>query len=264
MLSSKSKEEKGIWQFFQGFYVLSIPSSPRKPQISKNLKEAGIEKFEIIDFEPASKTKNDSEGVSCTLGDIFAHSVCDNTCLNIAENHFKLIQRAKDNNLENVVIFEDDALFDLPINFNKIKEVTAWLSSNDWDIFYFGYCPWPLPFSVIKNKNIVKLYNPLCLHCYALSAKGINKILDAKKNFKDMHVDKFIGCNVNLNKYGIFPAISFQSDDPALFVRAQKSLPIKVSFRSISKILEIISIFMPIVLITIIIFILYKIKKKYL
>ena len=204
--------------------------------------------------------------MDCKVSNILAHNACDSTCLNIAENHFKLIQRAKDNNLENVIIFEDDALFDLPINFKKLKEVVSWLTTVDWDIFYFGYCPWPIPFNIVRNKNIVKLYNPLCLHCYALSSKGINKILDAQKDYKGTHIDKYIGCDISLNKYGIFPAISFQSDEPALFLEAQKKLPIKftLTFRTVSRSLEILSIIIPIILVGIIIYILYRLKKRYL
>ena len=224
--------------YFKKFLILSITDSPRQEDMKKNLDSCSISNYEIVEFPTSNKTVNDGRS-NLNILDIITHTHCDETCRNITQNHFSLIQRAYSEGLENVVILEDDARFELPLNISRINSAIAWLGRNDWDLFYFGHCPWPIPFSIPRSLNVVKVFTPLTAHAYALSKNGMRKVL----RYKDMckHIDK-IYSSLDLEKFAIFPSISFQCIEPALFKRVK--LPL--SFNSISKGLEITAFILPI------------------
>ena len=108
-----------------------------------------------------------------------------------------------------MLIFEDDARFNIPINKKRISKVFRWLKTNEnkWDIFYFGYAPWPVIFSRIESDSIVQLYHPLLSHSYIINRRGMRKILKMKYN--NINYDVFLAKS-NLKKYGMFPAICYQ------------------------------------------------------
>lgn len=249
-----------LWTFFNKIVIITIPNSKRIEEVKKNLSTIGIQNYVIREFKPAKKTINDGGKKVDTLYDIYKHNICDETCKNIASNHLKLIQEAYDENAENILILEDDAIFER-ISINRLLKVISWLTRNDWDMFYFGYCPWPILASLPVNQNIVKIFSPYCTHCYAINKSGINKLVKNFNNYKNEHIDYWYSKQKNISKYAIFPAISFQSNDPALFKKAVQKIGVDISFTTISKLLEVVSIIIPIFIVFIIIYIFYKIKS---
>lgn len=247
------------WNYFKAFYVLSIQNSPRIPVVSRALKRAGIRNFEIVEYFSANKIVNNG-GDNNSLFNIFMHNGSDETSENIVNNHFSLIQKAYDKNLENIVIFEDDAEFEIPFDKDDLKNAFSWLSSNDWDIFYFGYCQWPFLWSSFKTPNVISVSSPLGAHGYALSRKGMKKILTARAHCVNMQIDKFLA-SLSIEKYALYPSICFQSKDPAIYTEGLKRLKLedKISFKTTSKLFENISLFIPVFTICIIVYIIYKI-----
>ncbi|MDC0230795.1 hypothetical protein OAK19_02425 [Aureispira] len=247
-----------LWTFFTKIIIITIPNSKRINALKENLYKVGITKYEIREFKPAQKISNDGGKNIKTFSQISKHDVCDETCQNIANNHLTLLKKAAANDYDNILILEDDALFD-PITPSKLYNIISWLTRNKWDIFYFGYCPWPVLASVPVNKHIVKVFSPYCAHCYSVSRRGLRKIINSVNNqVKISHIDKFYA-KQDLLKYAAFPALSFQSDDPALFKKAISNIGVNMSFRSISKTLEVFSLIIPLLIIFIIIYIGYKI-----
>jgi len=247
-----------LWSYFGKIVVLTIPNSKRIPMIKSQLKYIGIINYDIETFTPAKKIKNNGTD-NITFTDILKHKICDETCQNIAKNHFTIIQDAYDANLENILIIEDDAEFHT-ITSDQLYKTIAWLSNHRWDMFYFGYCPWPKLLSIPVSLNIVRVLTPLTTVCYAVSRRGMKKILDNKKGYDGGHIDKFYASHANLEKYAIFPAIVFQSDAPGLYQSAMKKLYLNISFTKLSKVFEVISVITPILIIFTIIFLIYKIK----
>ena len=88
-----------------------------------------------------------------------------------------------------------------------------------------------------------------------IDVQGMEKILEVSKYYDKLpqHIDKIYG-KKNWNKYGIFPAICFQSEDPALFKKAVEKLPIKLRFKSLSRFTEYSSVIIPILIILIIVY----------
>ena len=189
-----------IWNFFDVKYVLSTPNSKRKNDLKENFKLAGLNDYEILDFTPSKqyinngKNNNSGEGgeENLSLKMIQKHKICDDTCMNIANNMFTMTKKAYDLGANNMIIFEDDARFKIPINLRKLRRVVKWLATHEWDIFYLGYCQWPYPVSFFTTKDIVKLTSPLCLHSYCLSRSGMKKVIEESKFYNQFpqHIDK--------------------------------------------------------------------------
>lgn len=251
-----------LWDFFDKIYVISIPSSTRKNQLRDNFKKSKIKEYEIIDFTPAKKTINDgSDKQNLSITNIMSHSFCDSTCENIGNNHLSLIKQAYTLNLKNVLIFEDDALFEFPLDFDKLERVKNWLSTNQWDMFYFGYCSYPLPLILPINRDVIKIYSPYLAHAYAINKTGINYIMNNLEKFEKQHIDGVFG-KLPLNKYGIWKNICFQSNDPALFKSAMNKIGLDITFKSLTKFLEYFCICFPIIIIIIVILCYKFIKRK--
>lgn len=218
-----------MWDYFDGIYILTTPNSQRLNGLIKNLNKVGINKYKIFTIEPVGTGVN--SGSNPSINDILNHSCCDKVCKDIAKNHYTMIKDAWDRGLQSLLIFEDDARFDLPLNRMKLKSVVKWLKNNEWDLFYFGHCPWPKLNAEKVNKHVVKVSTPLTTHSFCLSRNGMKKILSNKKF--NQHIDKTLA-ESNTKKYAVYPSICFQSIDPGLYRR----IGLPISFRTLSKSLE--------------------------
>lgn len=251
-----------MWDFFDKIYVVSIPSSKRKKELALNFQRVGIKNYEIIDFVPSSKVINDGGEKDLSVLDIFCHNFCDSTCENITKNHLSLIQFANKLNLNNILIFEDDAVFETPIDNAKLNRVKEWLSTNEWDMFYFGFCLYPIPLVLPTNStDVVKLCTPYLAHSYALNRSAIKYISNNIHLFRGKHIDG-VYANLDLKKYGIWKSVCFQSSDPALFKRAMDKIGMDFDLKGISKFLENVSIAVPTIIIFVLLFLMYKFYGK--
>jgi len=82
-----------------------------------------------------------------------------------AISHLTIIKNAKELNLKNVFIFEDDFQFD-NYDLNYIEKAFSELP-NDWDIFYLGYNP--LEKLISYSDELYKINSSWCLHAYAIN-----------------------------------------------------------------------------------------------
>ena len=120
---------------------------------------------------------------------------------------------------------------------------------------YFGYTPYPYPLSYLVSSCIVKVFSPMLTHAYAVSRKGMKKILALKQQYDNnpIQYDKFLAYS-NLSKYAIFPSINFQNIDPKLYRNALYLLNCpNIPYYYISRFIEYFSIIFPIAIIIIII-----------
>lgn len=262
---------QNIWDFFDGKYVLSTPKSKRKERLKTNFHAVGLYDFEIVEFAPSKKydqnNQNDSTGEggvqNQTLLSTASHKVCDETCRNIANNMFALAKKGYDAGHNHIIIFEDDARFSIPFPYKKMYKAVKWLATHEWDIFYLGYCQWPKLVSWMVTTSVVKLTSPLCLHGYCLSRSGMEKVIKMQKyyNIAPQHVDKLYG-EKNWKKYGIFPAICFQEEAPALYKKAIEKFPVDIEFKSMSRFTEYSSVLLPFIIVIIILFIIVHTFSK--
>lgn len=234
------------WDFIDKTFVMSTED---RPDICDHLLDIGL-KHEVVVF-PRIGHANNVSGQTLTLWDIICHNCTDHVSNRIAENHIDLIKRALSSNHRNVLIFEDDARFELPLPMEKLARVGQWLSENEYDLFYLGHCPWPLLFSFLLTRDIVRITSPYTCHAYIVSQSGMKKILHhvSQRDISklDIHYDRFIN-QIDLLKFGVYPSINFQNRDPALYREGmQRLLPSScyIPFRWMIRSLETLSIVLP-------------------
>jgi len=146
-----------------------------------------------------------------------------------ATSHLECIKDAKRNNYNNVLILEDDMLFDDNIiqAFFEINETVK--VPENFDIFFLGYnsnCGYRY------DRNVINLLSAQCAHSYIVSNKAFDEILnnfdkdwsefkewnerigdEDKQNFDVKAIDLFyakIICHRLKNSFGIYPMISYQ------------------------------------------------------
>jgi GR25 family glycosyltransferase involved in LPS biosynthesis len=137
-------------------------------------------------------------------------------------SHMNVLKTAKELNLPNVLIFEDDVILDDNIG-DKFSNIISQIPS-EWDMLYFGGNH-EGGFSQV-SENIVKINHTYALQMYAVNAKCYDTIID----FLQDRIDKVINGNVtpkpsvaadffiallqpSINCYCIRPHLSWQSQD---------------------------------------------------
>ena len=156
-----------LWSYFSKIIIITIPNSDQN-RIKKQLKFIGMDNYEIRVFKPAKKTSNNCGGKnSISLKQLLKHEVCDTTCQNIANNHFTIIQEAFDNNYENILIMEDDVIFQSITDHNYLKQSLGY--PHIIGIFFILGIVLGQYYSQFQFIQIFSKYLPLCsvtvMHC---------------------------------------------------------------------------------------------------
>jgi glycosyl transferase family 25 len=137
-------------------------------------------------------------------------------------SHLNVIKMAKELNLKNVLIYEDDVEFDSNIS-EKFESIIPQIPE-DWDLIYFGGNHQG-PIKQI-SENIFKLSHTYALQMYAVNSKSydtiidfledkVNKVLDKKVSFKpSVAADFYLSLlQPKLNCYCIRPHLTWQIQD---------------------------------------------------
>jgi GR25 family glycosyltransferase involved in LPS biosynthesis len=112
----------------------------------------------------------------------------DDGAAGCAASHIGVIKLAKERGLENVLIFEDDAIF--VNNFEgNINSVLSELSFNKWGMFYLG-CRLISPASKV-SKHIAKTSGAYTTHAYAVHHSLYDTILSYKTSPLIKAIDVF-------------------------------------------------------------------------
>jgi glycosyl transferase family 25 len=98
-------------------YINLEHRTDRKLQIEGELRWTNIPEEKIIRIDAI---KNENGAIGCTM------------------SHIKCIKLAKELNLENVLILEDDFSFRKDNFINRINQLKNFIEINDWDIFLFS------------------------------------------------------------------------------------------------------------------------------
>ena len=235
---------------FDKWYIITLENRDTS-DIINNLKNAGVTKYEPLFYKPLHTNNTLNNEWTCK----------NNVCENLFMNTYQTLKKAYDNNFNNVVILEDDARFELPLNKKKISHVLDWMNNNEWDLFYLGHTSYT-PFGMLKTRYIVKPTKPLLAHAIIFSKTGIYKVLHAmeytilynRDNIK--HVDFFYNSIPNLKQYAVFPSISYQNRCPALVPKYINN------YNRLFYCLEIISVIVPFMIIIILIFLIILLIYK--
>ena len=199
-----------IQDFFkESFYINLDTRVDRKEQFENEINEYNLKTF--IKRYPACTPKIDDVGDDYQLLGYRKHGAC-------GRSHRNIVQYAKDKNLENILIFEDDATFYNDGEISAIEIIERALDTlngiSDWDLFYMG----GIIFDDEINKpfdNLLKVDKILTTHAWGINKKCYDTILkyrpgDGFSDEFDSPIDGNIGLNTNLNKFLAYPLAIYQ------------------------------------------------------
>ena len=135
-------------------------------------------------------------------------------------SHIQVLKAAYEQNLNNILVFEDDFLPTAAYSEEKLQTVIDFMKSNDdWDIMHLGYI-------VIKDDNngvstifdakhvsedIVQ-YNACCTDALCYSKRAIKKIIVTYEDYLGtMHYDRYLSAHADLKNYCVLPMIFDQN-----------------------------------------------------
>ncbi len=215
-----------MWSLFDSVEVITVPGSDRMAGLKENLKAAlfDMEDVTINTFERVKKKTPKSYSMF-SVPFVKDDSCCDEVCKDAGRHHVEIIKKNyADPKKKRILIFEDDARFDMPFNSKKIKKILGWLKENDQcDILYFGSLPF---LSYPVNSYILKTYKPYLIHCYCLNRSGMKKILDAVDCEKGSVMDVQFANIPTLEKYSVYPSINNQ-ESPGDYAKSALSKYVK-------------------------------------
>lgn len=123
-------------------------------------------------------------------------------------SHRNIIQYAKDNNLENILIFEDDVFFK-DNGIEIIEKSLDSLSKIEWDVYYFSANIFDNPLNLI-DENFLIVHGCYCVHAYAVHNKAYDRLLKYNPE-TDVPIDAYITTN-SFKKYAAYPLAVSQYD----------------------------------------------------
>lgn len=184
--------------FDKVFYINLERRNDRRIKVEETLINSGIknfERFEGVDGQQIDFSKYKKE-IKLLKGE-----------LGILETHISLIQKAKDENLQSILIFEDDILFT-----NEIGKVKEYLESvpSDWDMIYFGgnhrYGKTPVKI----NDKVLKINKTVSAHCIGIRSTMYDTILALISDRKKPIDYYYASIQTIFNCYCFTPSIGLQ------------------------------------------------------
>jgi glycosyl transferase family 25 len=119
-----------------------------------------------------------------------------------ALSHIAVWKTAQKLNLKNVLIFEDDVVFDE--NINEVLPRYMEALPENWDMLYFGANHIQMP--VFFNNRWLRIVKSYATHCYALNQKAFQPLID----ISEREVNKALKNHADLSgSVGIDLTISF-------------------------------------------------------
>lgn len=126
----------------------------------------------------------------------------------VTEAHLDVIRYAKDSNLKNVFIFENDVLFHK--DFKTIFDSNIKHLPEDWDILYLGaYYNYTNSIRVKKSKHLLKFTKGnICSHAYAINGKSLERMISDFEKLIDSNIyyiiDQFLAWCTEFGKYNTY------------------------------------------------------------
>ena len=197
-----------ILNFFDEAYYINLDARvDRREVFETRSKEAGIsaKRFPAIQLEIdmiPSALLHDLRSREVTMSaaerDLMYRTKANE--IGCAMSHKAVVKEARDQGLQNVLIFEDDCKF-LPDWHTEIAAVVADLATVDWDVMYFGGELNSDAVSITNNLNLVVHGGVYCCHSYAVNRRFFDTIINFDLNWCPA-IDIFLlQCDTSLRKY---------------------------------------------------------------
>jgi GR25 family glycosyltransferase involved in LPS biosynthesis len=174
-----------INEFFEEAYYINLKSRvDRFEHITKELKSNNLDNF-VKQYEAISA--NPKTPQNCVIAS--------------GTSHRNLIQHAKNSNLKNILILEDDVFFK-PSGIEIIEKSLDSLKDKEWDIFYLSANIFDNPLKLV-GENLIRIDGCYCIHAYAVNNRAYDRLLKYIPE-TDPPFDAYITINA-FEKYSAYP-----------------------------------------------------------
>lgn len=170
-----SRSQQAPWSFFDAIFCINLDSEEtRWRQIQQRFERLGIAD-RVIRY-PAVETR------------AHHHYGC-------ALSHRKLVALAKKHQMENILVFEDDALFTEDSD-QSLSNSLAELEHHNWKLFYLGaYLRNPIQRNIPNHQCLRTASRATCTHAVSYHARSYDQIL---REIPDNLVEIIPWCDDNL------------------------------------------------------------------
>lgn len=163
------------FDFFEKIYCINLDSrTDRWKECQEEFSKVGIlervERISGIVFEGHGSKKQ-------------------NACYGNHLTHAKILRKAQDLGLNNVLIFEDDVEFfsnaekNLSLSINNLRK-----NHSNWDMLYLG-CNLDRYQAFQVDENLIKLTGAFATHGYAINKSLFRKLIEINEDFTIAHND---------------------------------------------------------------------------
>ena len=196
----KSKTLTKYWDYFDKIYCISLNEREDR-RASAKIQFSNVGLLDKVEFVIVKKHPH-----NCEQG--------------IFESHMACIKKGIKANANNIVIFEDDILFER-FNPTNLKNCIDFLSSSPhWNILFFGCLV--SGSERTENKSVLKIKYSTLAHAYVLNRDFAQSLI--KTPWHEIAYDDMLH-NLSDGFYAIYPSFSFQSSyrsDNERYVRLDK------------------------------------------
>ncbi|NNL75783.1 MAG: glycosyltransferase [Desulfobacterales bacterium] len=178
---------KNDWEYFDKIYCISLKDR--------------------IDRQAEAKIQFGKVGLSDKVEFVIVPKHPHNCEEGIYDSHLACLKSAIQAGAGNVVIFEDDILFDR-FSPARLKNCIDFLSANpDWNALFFGCLV--SSSKRTQNESVLKIKYRCLAHAYALNRRFAETII--KTPWREIPYDDMLSKH-SKNFYAIYPSFAFQSN----------------------------------------------------
>lgn len=127
-------------------------------------------------------------------------------------SHRTLIRDAIEQDLDNILIFEDDIQPTKHCNPDALRHCVRFMETINYDIFYLGVVPDIRNYTTEVVTGHIYKVRGICTHAYVISRRGLHKLKDLRYSFAQP-LDYKIRDNMDLECYGYYPSMFYQETD---------------------------------------------------
>lgn len=191
------KYDKGIFDnsIDATYIIYTEGNKSRLENIFKQLKKIKPTKYVFILYNKGWKKCNKSKYIT-------------NSAKDLVDCNINIFNHSNENNYKNILILEDDFIFDININNNyNINSINNFLNKNKNNSFsfYFGTLPFLfIPYNFEIYKGLFNIYT----HSIVYSKKYRNEVL--KYNYENIFCWDIFQNYFNFNKYYYYTPLIYQ------------------------------------------------------
>lgn len=177
------------WSFFERIYCISLENrEDRRREAMMQFSRVGL--AEKVEFVIVGKHPTD-----CEQG--------------IYESHMHCLVKGLEDGAENILIFEDDIMFER-FSPERLKNVVRFLRGNsDWQVFFFGCLMKKC--QKTDNPSVARIGYRSLTHAYAVPRR-FAEILVRHNPWNNVAFDDFLRDLNSPRMYAVYPSFAFQSD----------------------------------------------------